>query len=908
MSAAQQHSWPKPDSALIKRFLDLLGKPQGTCRLRAFFPSGDPRKDDDKGRKGNGMPSLIEEWQREGRGVYVVINDGGDTDAEITDCTALFCEWDDRPADWQKTAWMELGLPEPTMQVATGGKSIHSYWVLREPLAPDQWRELQRRLLDHAKADRSCKNPSRVMRLPGCWYMHFKDQPGEMVRIINEGGSRYSAAVIEDCLPALPPSRPAPAPQLQSSEGVHLRELLPRDLEQLAKQGAQEGSRNEDCFRLAASAVAIAKAAAAAGLRVVGTPETVVLGFAASCSPPLPEREALSCLQSAGSKNPSPDPGWPERLRYQLNRTAEHADRHRQQPEAARTQERQSEIVPDPQANGEQPSSKPHTITAKQKLQALQQLAIKLQADKVPFADRLPTLRHKAQELIINVRDAELIGMLTAARRRRLGSDGLLGPGERLDLTPQPWACSGLILRGCLNLLVALPKQGKTSLIVALIAAWHHGAGAFLDRPLQGPCPPVLLIGTDQGQADWGRLLQPAGLVDGHGTILPPIIGLAHAGHPVHLDPEGIDQIADYAQRHPGLFVLIDSLAACIAPLGLKEESPEIAMPVAELMEQLEPHGATVVLIHHASKGRAGEGATSASRGSTALPALASQILKLGPATPNNPRDNRRVLTTEGRGGLPQSLVIERKGSGWLLHGGVETLERERDQAKTISNLSKPQEDCLELVLERWQEDLQRTTANDVVAGLAIVNKDPQSSAARTLQQLKRKGLVESIRQRGEFGRRGAYAFRPTSDTLATLSRGGQKNSVGSVGSVGCGALACEDPERDNYLNPSSEHTSGTTGTTGTHSGGPTRGLQKVSEVGVEVAGASAAVVEAQAMPSPAWLRHLLALHDQGPHRHPNSLAGLLKAHHGVDTNGREVQDLLKQFRAGNDHQLEAAE
>jgi hypothetical protein len=224
---------------------------------------------------------------------------------------------------------------------------------------------------------------------------------------------------------------------------------------------------------------------------------------------------------------------------------------------------------------------------------------------------------------------------------------------------------------------VALPKQGKTSLVVALIAAWHHGAGTFLDRPLQGPCPPVLLIGTDQGQADWGRLLQPAGLVDAEGRILPPIVMLAHSGGPVQLSPEGIDLIAEQAERTPGLLVLIDSLAAWIAPLGLKEESPEVAMPVAELMEQLEPHGATVVLIHHASKGRAGEGTTSASRGSTALPALASQILKLGPASAGNTQDRRRVLTTDAREGVGLALVIERDGSGWIVHGGLETLESE---------------------------------------------------------------------------------------------------------------------------------------------------------------------------------------------------------------------------------------
>lgn len=485
-----------------------------------------------------------------------------------------------------------------------------------------------------------------------------------------------------------------------------------------------------------------------------------------------------------------------------------------------------------PPAAGEQSTSKPHSITTAQKLQSLRKLAIKLQADKVPFADRLPTLRDMARELTSSVRDAELIGMLTAARRRRLGTDGLLGPGARLDLTPEPWACGGLILRGCLNLLVALPKQGKTSLIVALIAAWHHGAGAFLDRPVQGPCPPVLLIGTDQGQADWGRLLQPAGLVDAQGTILPPIIGLAHAGQPVHLDPEGIDLIADYAQQHPGLFVLIDSLAACIAPLGLKEESPEVAMPVAELMEQLEPHGATVVLIHHASKGRAGEGATSASRGSTALPALASQILKLGPASAGNPQDRRRVLSTEGRGGSPLALVIEREDSGWLVHGGIETLEREQDQAETIRKLNDRQADCLELVQERWQEDQQRTTANDVVKALAIKGRDAQTMAGRTLKQLERKGLIEAIRQPDGLGCRGAYAFRPTADTLPTVSRVGQKNSVGSVGSVGSDALACEDPEQNNHLKHRYSPTADTADTSDGKNGSPTRGVDAPSEVG----------------------------------------------------------------------------
>lgn len=326
---ATNTAWPHPDLDQIKRFLELLGKPKGGSRLRGFFPSGDPRKDQDRGRKGPGAQEnplqIIEEWQKDGRGVYVVINDGGDTDAEITLCRALFCEWDDKPTEWQVQAWKALGLPEPSIQVATGGKSIHCYWVLADPLTPESWRDLQKRLLEHADADRSLKNPSRVMRLPGCWYMHPNNQPGELVQIVHESGQRYSAAELEACLPELPSPHPTTAPiprDLGAGQWVPLTQLLPRDLEQLAEQGAHEGSRNDDCFRLAAATLAIAEAATAAGLQADGTPQQVVIAFASRCSPPLPEREALACLRSAESETRSPDPGWPERLRWQLKQRA----------------------------------------------------------------------------------------------------------------------------------------------------------------------------------------------------------------------------------------------------------------------------------------------------------------------------------------------------------------------------------------------------------------------------------------------------------------------------------------------------------------------------------------------------------------------------------------------------------
>ena len=185
-----------------RRFIAVLGKPAGAIRLRAFLHADHPSKATDKGRKGGSSKRLITEWQSEGRGVYVVINDGGDTNAEITTCRAFFAEWDDRPKDWQLTAWQHLKLPEPTIQIDTGGKSIHNYWVLTDPITPAHWELVQARLLDYCDADRSIKNAARVMRLPGTYHAGADGSLGEQCRIVSCSGTHYSVSAIESALPS----------------------------------------------------------------------------------------------------------------------------------------------------------------------------------------------------------------------------------------------------------------------------------------------------------------------------------------------------------------------------------------------------------------------------------------------------------------------------------------------------------------------------------------------------------------------------------------------------------------------------------------------------------------------------------------------------------------------------------
>ena len=204
-----QHHFQK-DEAMV--FLELLGKDPADTWLRCIKP----------GRNGasehQGLDSRwITRKSDEGFNLYAVIGNataatgkgGGVTDADITGVPALFVEWDDGASiEEQMQRPKKLGLPDPTMMVFSGGKSVQCYWRVMEQMEQTQWQSLQKRLITHCKSDPACSNPSRVMRLPGSIY--YDKKTGEATgqcRILSDTGTRYSTAEIEECLPS-----PAPAP------------------------------------------------------------------------------------------------------------------------------------------------------------------------------------------------------------------------------------------------------------------------------------------------------------------------------------------------------------------------------------------------------------------------------------------------------------------------------------------------------------------------------------------------------------------------------------------------------------------------------------------------------------------------------------------------------------------------
>lgn len=190
-------------------FLSLLGKDPAAARLRAFPHRLNPNRAGIGARKDIYNLALAHQWQREGRGVYLVINDGGDNDDAITLCRAFWVEWDTKPLAWQIQAWKEFGLGEPSFIVTTGGKSAHLYWVLNEPITVEQWRPIQLALIAATGADPVNKNPSRVMRLPGAFYLGPDGKASGQSKIHAHNDHRYAVEEVEAWLAAQPAAAPA---------------------------------------------------------------------------------------------------------------------------------------------------------------------------------------------------------------------------------------------------------------------------------------------------------------------------------------------------------------------------------------------------------------------------------------------------------------------------------------------------------------------------------------------------------------------------------------------------------------------------------------------------------------------------------------------------------------------------
>lgn len=140
------------------------------------------------------------EYNSNGFGVYFVVNSGGTKDRDITKVNAHYMEIDDIPLQEQWEKIMAFPLP-PTFVVYSGGKSYHTYWLVKDAEIV-RFRNIQQGLIKHFGADRSIINEARKMRLPG--YFNRKPQNNKPCEVYYcEPGNVYTQDELEAILPSV---------------------------------------------------------------------------------------------------------------------------------------------------------------------------------------------------------------------------------------------------------------------------------------------------------------------------------------------------------------------------------------------------------------------------------------------------------------------------------------------------------------------------------------------------------------------------------------------------------------------------------------------------------------------------------------------------------------------------------
>ncbi|MBW3059624.1 hypothetical protein CVS23_00075 [Prochlorococcus marinus str. XMU1401E] len=357
---------------------------------------------------------------------------------------------------------------------------------------------------------------------------------------------------------------------------------------------------------------------------------------------------------------------------------------------------------------------------------------------KIKPLDRIIHMRDFCQKKGLKLTDSEIRQKIWQGRRLSEGAVEMYECNQIIDCPEETWAWEGIIMSADANLLISLPKCGKTTLIIDLIATWSRGNDEFLGQKLIGKCPPVIIVGTDMTTSRWMPLLHRFGLAEKVAATkykpIEPIVGVFAANNPLHLTQEGLERIAEIARNNKGALFLFDSFAKLVAPLGLKESSEDIAHPLADLQEVLAPYQCTSIIIHHSGKTKE-DSPVLASRGSTALTAAVSQIISLSWFKREEDRQDKRILMrTMGRAEDIQ-LLMSQETSGWMLEGSVAEELKKEEFNKKLEKLTDNQAEVFEYV---QSANGREVTATEIQNELNIVTR----SGVRILQALAKKGFL----------------------------------------------------------------------------------------------------------------------------------------------------------------------
>ena len=362
-----------------------------------------------------------------------------------------------------------------------------------------------------------------------------------------------------------------------------------------------------------------------------------------------------------------------------------------------------------------------------------------------------PTLK-QAKELLEEAKERAMPQKRKAAYK----------PGEVINLKITPWLVEGVLREGVNNLLVALPKTGKSALLGAMVGAMAKQAQTFLGRKVKS-CDEVHLIWPDMPLEDAVYILEREGLWSGTGVIKDddgevvevigtpraPIVELVTAGLDVREWDFRPANLARYRQealeaKERGVkafwgFDCYEIMCGFVG--GFDENKSEAGRPAREMCIAFAETGATTMTIHHSNKTGGGTAVISASgHASITRPfSTLTQMAWLRPSKDGAPQKDMRVVISQiGRRGSGQ-LVAELTDDGWVQHGeGDEVSVKDRLEELWLEIGDTRQGDAFDHIVART-----RLNFGVPVNELAGVMERPANKIQRYLSGLVRKGLIE---------------------------------------------------------------------------------------------------------------------------------------------------------------------
>jgi predicted transcriptional regulator len=568
-------------------------------------------------------------------------------------------------------------------------------------MEPAKWRPLQARLIDHCGSDENCKDPNRLMRLPGFAYIDKKtgNPNGKVAEVVHSTGNRYSPEEIEACLPkpAIPEVvKPTPKPGLiKHRQGV---DYAPRDMQEICDAVAVLPPRSPQTYEEYRNALCGCSAALAEINHPNPDGEAInLMGHLWEHG----ERQAAQVLVSTITRNAASFWAIARQNGYQLKRQPNPTNRAAQ--------------------GTVQRKAKSRNLTHDRKMECFYKCVAVLSRRQRNTLTRQSRLLKIADDLGIKqfINRKDIAQQVLEAKDRQQGHQyQSLDAAARLAMErPEVhWLIKNLIPYGDMSIIGGRPKVGKTRLAVALVAAILTGDEFIGFGSPEQTCS-VLLVTDDQADGDTADMLDSLKIWS-HAR-------LKWSPH-FRVNENDLDKLLADIKANPGALVVLDSLRSITRSLGCSENDPEMGACLYDLKQSVLEAGGSLVLIHHANKTNDLIGVEALS-GHSAIAGAANTILTLhycpdGDGKIDKQNDQRR-LVREARSGEGCDLVLSpNPGTGGFYRASEfsawqQQLKDAKAENKRESRMTTTQDQILDLLEERVGAWL---TCREVVEGLDL--------------------------------------------------------------------------------------------------------------------------------------------------------------------------------------------